>query len=139
MRLSEAIALGRTLCISTPYAQDDGAGGGCALGMGARAMNRKFLGSFSIAPDPVLHVPCDFPCKCKDTRMGYFDGKLGGGIAHIFNEHVHGDKSWTLDQLIDWVRSVEPAEAPPSLTEAVAIEAATSEVVEKPCAKPISR
>jgi len=29
-------------------------------------------------------------------------------IVHLFNYHVMTKKDWTMDQLIDWVRSVEP-------------------------------
>jgi hypothetical protein len=32
------------------------------------------------------------------------------GIVHVFNYHVCTVKDWTLDQLIDWIRTIEPAE-----------------------------
>jgi len=47
-------------------------------------------------------------------------------VVHLFNDHVMTRKDWTLDQLIDWVRSVEPADP-----EEKASEAAVSNVPEE--------
>lgn len=112
MQLSEMIALGRTLCLSVPGTQDDYHGGGCALGMAARAMDkRSFDGGYALTELNCAEVLLIVvrPCSCL-VDLGFWNNKLGGIIAHLFNMHVHGDKTWTLDQLIDWVRSVEPAE-----------------------------
>jgi hypothetical protein len=71
---------------------------------------------------PLLNLPCG--CLHKDD---FADG-ANGTIAHLFDRHVFEKCDWTLDQLIDWVRSVEPqeAEAPPSVPEAVAESVAKS-------------
>jgi hypothetical protein len=111
MRLSEAIALGRTLCVSVPFKQDDGEGGGCALGMAARAVGKERMYGLQQIFEcdfKVIGQPCASPCGCGIDN--WFSQTVGESITHVFNKHVHGDKTWTLDQLIDWVRSVEPAE-----------------------------
>src|SRR5579859_2927384 len=111
MKLSEAIALGRVMCTAAPGNQDDGRGGGCALGMAARAMGK----TYEFHPDRKLNfltagnceeigLPVTYPCKCKHPGFS----TLGWAVAHLFNEHVFGKCDWTLDQLIDWVKSVEP-------------------------------
>src|SRR5437899_8234398 len=61
---------------------------------------------------------------------------LGEAITHLFDTHVMqpkewGVKAWTLDQLIDWVRSVEPAEDTPGSDVALAATEARAEVCEK--------
>ena len=33
---------------------------------------------------------------------------LGSISIHLFNDHVMTKKEWTMDQLIDWVATVEP-------------------------------
>lgn len=120
MRLSEAIALGRTLIESVPYTRWDERGGGCALGMAESAMGLKRwspqnslseLWECSIDQQPgfewMTTAHFKAPCSCFDAGVC-----MSAIIAHNFNEHVHGAKDWTLDQLIDWVRSVEPEETP---------------------------
>jgi hypothetical protein len=121
MKLSDAIALGRTLCKSVPYEQDDLQGGGCALGMAARAMDTHVVGRFWIgitnggSAAVFLGKPAEYPCGCKwHTSLMVRDDThnkayriVGLALIHVFNEHVHGDHTWTLDQLIDWVREQE--------------------------------
>jgi len=135
MRLSDAIALGRTLL--TPYAGViEYNGKGCAIGMGLKACGKSanvhdaltdagwgWTGNFNI-PHPM-------PCGC--TRYEVNIGMNHGGslIAHLFDFHVFGKRDWTLDQLIDWVRSVEPAEATPQTEQAVAESRVHAEVGEK--------
>jgi hypothetical protein len=123
MRLSEAILLGSATLTATPYRVMDGDGGGCALGMGfcavgarteweAVAMSRK--GQWIWLKEPFTD---SVPCGCPDDNawlgmaraIGKYDHRAV--LAHIFNEHVCGDNTWTLEQLVDWVRSVEPAES----------------------------
>jgi hypothetical protein len=43
-------------------------------------------------------------------------------IAHIFDHHIMEKKNWTLDQLVEWVKTVEPADefVPSSFRPAVA-------------------
>jgi hypothetical protein len=65
------------------------------------------------------------PCKCNLDRWG-----IQGVIQHLFDHHVYrefGTKSvWTLDQLIDWVRSVEEDDGP------MPVEARTGAAAEEP-------
>jgi hypothetical protein len=131
MRLSDAIATGRVLLIPTVHylVTPDGSGG-CALGMALRAMGetRKTMikPSFKIfdivvdegGEDYTLvskywpwtdakakSIPCIETCQMEEGD------DMQDLIVHIFDSHVGID--WTLDQLIDWVRSVEPEEPLP--------------------------
>lgn len=111
MRLSEAIALGRVLLTPIPGNYFSGDNSGCALGMGLAGVGCKSRDTAVIEKDLDKHwswmnnrIP-SLPCGCVSTN---FD--IATNIVHLFDEHVCGNKDWTLDQLIDWVRSVEPAE-----------------------------
>jgi hypothetical protein len=118
MRLSDAIALGRTMIKATPgrvWHSDDT---GCAWGMALKAAGllEKYydhppvIGTLSVdIPLPWQWVKKSLcaPCPCK------YASSVAGVIVHLFDWHVFEKKDWTLDQLIDWVRSVEPAEEQP--------------------------
>jgi hypothetical protein len=104
MKLSEAIALGRTLvCRLTEGGSTTlGAlpGDGCVLDMAALAVgNRSWV-----------HCKEEWPWL-KEFSPGY-GGDYESDIYTRFDFYVMRQKSMTLDQLIDWVRSVEPAEVP---------------------------
>lgn len=102
MRLSEAILLGRVTV--TPRS---GQLASCALGMAANArgidadyqkINREW---------PWLAKRLVLPCECFCAGEGMLQ------IAHLFDSHVmspYAKPTLTLEQLVDWVRSVEPAE-----------------------------
>jgi hypothetical protein len=145
MRLSEAIALGRTLIHPMPGFVLDYAGlNGCALGMGYKASGgteKVHPLECTIGLEEVIRVwPWlentikQLPCKCESSLYNYAQV-----IGHLFDDHIMdgtidsgplpGDR-WTLDQLIDWVRSVEPEEAP-SPTQGASRDAIHAEV----CAK----
>jgi hypothetical protein len=124
MRLSDAIALGRT--VMTPKQGSFGdSESGCALGMAGKAAGlRIYDSSFPIEPLrrewPWLYATVQpYPCRCARTVQYHTDSL----IIHLFDLHVMHIKDWTLDQLIDWVRSVEPAEPTES------VEAAPQELV----------
>lgn len=108
MRLSEAIAIGRTLIKAVPMVRlsDDGQRG-CALGMADAAYGKAAWAANDIhqwvAQSECPRLPCG--CELNSYWLIYTNT-----IAHVFNQHVCGDGTWTLDQLIDYVRSVEPAE-----------------------------
>ena len=59
---------------------------------------------------------CPVCCRSHVTYGCYYST-----IAHIFDYHVMTTGQWTLDQLIDWIRSVEPDE-PVETSEFVVIE-----------------
>lgn len=46
-----------------------------------------------------------------------FTFSLSEWIVHVFNYHVMAVKDWTLDRLVQWVASVEPAEPEEAVTE----------------------
>lgn len=48
-----------------------------------------------------------------------FTHTLSDWIVHVFNYHVMTVKDWTLDRLVQWVASVEPAEPEEVVTEPV--------------------
>lgn len=118
MKLSDAIALGRTLVKPRRLAEYFPDGSGCARGMaleacGARAKSENYSAHddtfFDLWPW-TIHRPEKFPCECFGMRFY----PINAQIQHLFDSHITGiaEPHWTLDQLIDWVRSVEPAEAP---------------------------
>jgi hypothetical protein len=111
MRLSDAIALGRTLKKPVRGMMGIGTNHGCALGMAdAGVGGAKFGNEFAteLCTWPWLSGNTRLPCGCRSRRG--FSSNHAGIIAHLFDEHVFEKEDWTLDQLIDWVRSVEPAE-----------------------------
>lgn len=127
MKLSLAIATGRT--VLTPYAGYFLARGqrGCALGMAGIADGLALVEEGPrVAIENYKAIETHWPwlktegpkCPVCGNSSNHFYTDL---IAHIFDAHVAGIKSeWTLDQLIDWIRSVEPAE--PATEEAQAEE-----------------
>lgn len=129
MRLSDAIALGRTLI--TPRGGSLGNGvSGCALGMGLMAKGIVAKDE-KLLTEPEMNWPwitkyMEFPCACSSKGMKL---RAVDTIVHIFDSHITSDHctDWTLDNLIDWVRSVEPAETEPAIAEGQH----TSELVEK--------
>ena len=113
MRLSDAIALGRMILRPLGGTFNDGKGGGCALGMAYMAAGldpyKELFSAMQCEPgwkwiENTLFV---LPCGC----TGYNKLYALSTIVHLFDIHVMHLGDWTLDQLIDWVRSVEPPEA----------------------------
>lgn len=100
MKLSEAIMAGSTLVrqCASPWPGDEAAGKGCALTMAARAMGgSEYLDCFKFWPW------LDTPEKNKTGSHSFwqivsrFDSEVCGGVM-------------TLEQLVDYVRSIEPPE-----------------------------
>lgn len=117
MRLSEAIMLGRHLVTDPqPYEINS-----CALGMALRAMGLPFaeiwmLGyAHAVIWWPWLEMPAAsegiMPCGCSADDRHNTHMKV---LMHLFDGHVVPEdpeaKRMTLEQLVDWVRSVEPEE-----------------------------
>jgi hypothetical protein len=112
MRLSDAIALGRTILEPVAGTFNDHHGGGCAIGMAYEAIGKDFLVSNVREWNWVHTVRGKLPCSCTRTcncELCVQDPAISC-IVHLFDVHVMGKGDWTLDQLIDWVRSVEPPE-----------------------------
>lgn len=109
MKLSEAVRLGSLYLTPLAGIRNDGNGQGCAIGMAEFAFGcRKNDLETKL---PWLGEECNFPCDCDHVFYG-----INYAIAHVFNQHVCGDKTWTLDQLADWIASIDPQE-PEACTE----------------------
>lgn len=144
--LSDAIGLGRVL--AKPWTRGDHTGG-CALQIAFLARD----GKSEIPLDNEGWKNWDWawkcswetgrkvlPCACQgelmggglthygQTRKSFEEGSWSSVIIHMFNYHVVTVEDWTLDQLIDWVRSIEPREqqAQESLTQELVTAAVPS-------------
>lgn len=115
MKISTAIALGRTMIKPLGGTRRNTSGdSGCAIGMAESAIG--YPARFeAVWPSSCLkRLP--LPCGCSGNIMlgsmaiGLSSGRetLISAIVHLFNFHVMTAMDWTLDQLIDWVASVEP-------------------------------
>lgn len=125
MRASEALLLGSVLLKPKGGALFSEPGAGCALGMilvaehgldGLDMFRNRPLGYCDLPkwleePLTSAFLP---PCGCWREPLfypGLADHSIAGVIIHLFDFHVMGDKKdWTIEQLADWLRSVEPTE-----------------------------
>lgn len=111
MRLSEAILLGSVSV--RPLAGhmikfENGETFGCALGMACISAAVPVFKSKQIYDEwPWLQAVFALPCCCGGDVF-----LASSVIVHIFDYHIMGSYHpyWTLEQLVDWVRSVEPPE-----------------------------
>jgi hypothetical protein len=104
MRLSEAIALGR-VTIDHPRAFDLE---GCAFGMALNAVGcPKFYENIH---EQWPWVETEFKKNCPVCNRKLSSNLIRRMITHVFDYHVIVEKDWNLEQLIDWVRSIEPEE-----------------------------
>ncbi len=113
MRMAQAILLGSTMLKWVRGVIDSG-DGGCALGManagGVDWSSQRWINQ---------HLDAQLPCDCDTTKqimcggaiMGWFDTRWTklNTLVHLFNYHVMTTKDWTIEQLCDWVDSVDPA------------------------------
>jgi len=131
MNLSDAVVLGSTILNPMAGCFSSGPVGGksthgCALGMAIEATGIakgfKFLMDEWPWLDKTIKLPCECTAWCQDILTG------AGVIVHLFDCHVmqidcyviqmfgSGDPSitsfskWTFEQLVEWIRSVEPKE-----------------------------
>ena len=135
MRLSEAISLGSLIAepeFGTLIVYRDSGPKACALGMAGLATGAQM--KKDVPGEPAFHIfgvhlegtpshiedryefvselwpwtagqaPQKFPCGCE-----YEGEDFGDVVIHIFDNHVESGE-WSLQQLVDWVGSVEPAE-----------------------------
>jgi hypothetical protein len=125
MKLSDAILLGSTVLTPRPGGQYyDEQNAGCALGMAAIArgctfgparsavakQDRRTLGTEGVWGQWVLEV-AKRPCDCWRFRVPT-EMRIKDIIAHIFDRHVMQKKNWTLERLVAWIKTVEPADEP---------------------------
>lgn len=127
MKLSEAIALGRTLIVGSPGDEYVDETHGCARGMALAAVGKRDSGGvpvrvqsgcFNCHPIPINLVrfikiwpwtaeEIQPACECPH-QFGFFP--IHHRIAHLFDYHVAtltSPTAWTLDDLIAWVREME--------------------------------
>ena len=104
LKPSEALMLGSTLLRPKAYTLNDGNGNGCALGMiaEARGFRRDRSGAYPLEAGRGVPWGDDYPCTCV--------GPISSPLVHIFNEHVCGDRTWTIEMLADWLRRFESDE-----------------------------
>jgi hypothetical protein len=126
MRLSEAILLGSTVLAPKAGGQHfSETQQGCALGMAAVARGctfrtvirpiddreRRTLGVEGVWGDWVLESE-ERPCDCWRIWIRR-KMPIKGVIAHLFDYHIMDKRNWTLEQLVAWVKTVEPQEVQP--------------------------
>jgi hypothetical protein len=128
MRLSEAIALGRTMLIPGLNVFKNRTKG-CALEMAMAAIGSSRSWNSAEKTWPWLNKERISPLPCACPERWYRVKQFKRCVIHIFNHVICGEI--TFDQLIDWVRSVEPAEDVPILTDALAESEAQAGVGEK--------
>lgn len=114
MKLSDAIFMGRHLVKPIGGSDCERDGGGCALTMAMLS-----VGGTSCLPNS-LWVDVDrywtwLGNKAKSDKCSFCGRDIFSEfkfvIAHIFDRHVMGGEM-TLEQLVDYVRSIEPTEEP---------------------------
>ena len=122
MKLSDAILLGSTVLApqgGLQYSPENKSG--CAFGMAAVAkgctfrkvsnvnpFERRTLGVEGVWGAWVLAL-VKRPCKCFFLFMPR-QMRVKDIISHLFDYHVTVKDDWTLEQLVAWVRTVEPSE-----------------------------
>ena len=111
MRLSDAIGLGRTIVKAkshTVLTKDNSQG--CAVGMALVAVGKKYNCDNDWDVNP-LYKQFDDEWPWTKNRIT-MDGDCIIFVVALFRQFDNKVMTghWTLDQLIDWVRSVEPAE-----------------------------
>lgn len=123
MRISDALALGRYLIkpLAGIRLSSDGTQG-CAWGMIETAAPSTYgkLLNRGIITSAILPCDCATPLiigngMLRESRSMFCN--LSQIIVHLFNYHVMTRHDWTMDQLIDWVRSVEPPDPEEKVTE----------------------
>jgi hypothetical protein len=125
MKLSEAILLGSTVLAPQAGRQySSETKSGCALGMAAIAKgatfhqvravsqyDRRTLGTEGVWGAWVLTM-ARRPCDCWRLLVPR-EMRIKDIIAHVFDYHVMRKRNWDLEQLVAWVKTVEPDDAPP--------------------------
>jgi hypothetical protein len=117
MRLSEAILLGSKIIPPKPGTVGRIKQAGCAMGMAVAATRDHVIRykAFSRRWPWVANRYKKYPCDCPHQGVISLANTVEGIIAHLFDQHVMQSGGsytpWTLEQLADWVRSVEPDES----------------------------
>ena len=108
MRFAEKMLLNATIYKLRPYGRVH-PDGRCALGL---VEEPSESGGIAEVQYPWLLGSVKRPCNCPLYPNDLWD--IAGIIAHLFDAHVmdtsfiHQREPWTLEQLADWIDSVDP-------------------------------
>jgi hypothetical protein len=129
MRAGEALMIGSLQLRPRPFVIDDKNGRGCAIGM-MNIANGKNSEDFITVLYPWMGNLVEMPCG-----HGCGPATVCGAMVHLFNEHVctdmadeytfrafPGAEKWTLEQLADWLESVDPTPREVEATPQEAVE-----------------
>lgn len=107
MRAHEALILGSGVMRPAPgIIANSTETAGCALGMIGKATGspHNWLVKFPWLANK--HQCCFTPCCHQPVPV---DGSVANVITHIFDVHVFGDQTWTLERLADWINRQDPS------------------------------
>lgn len=140
MRAAEALRLG-SLVMEPLFGQcvfnseDDGMG--CAIGMINKAngvpARRNHAHTMVVEYPWMRNLTSEIPCKCPSSHTGE---TIVSVLAHVFNMHVAPGRPayvWnvvtlTIDQLADWLDSVDPTPRQEEKTEVLTISTTCEKV-----------
>jgi SRSO17 transposase len=133
MKISEAMLLGSTMIQPVAGVHlDTFNSAGCAMGMVNIAAPSLWKELGHRCRITQVKTPCDctvgFISRMQRGPV-YRANNLMMTIVHLFNDHVMTKKDWTLDRLIEWVASVEPADPGETVTERASEETRCAELV----------
>lgn len=132
MRYAEHMLLMSKVHGLVPYWRDDRKGNRCALGL-VESEGRCAEVIYPWIAETAAYLPCGCNYALVSERMPDYNSKVILTIVHLFNEHVMQGKivspeaePWTMEQLADWIDSVDPTPreivaepAPTTVTETV--------------------
>ena len=119
MRLSDAIALGRH---TIPEMRGDDLTA-CGIGMSLNAVGDPISYWSLYQRWPWLHSAS---VNCKQCQKLTYRAEI---VWHSFDWHVMHDQTMTLDQLIDFIRSIEPPDPEESSEVKIKVEAVKAKTV----------
>ena len=113
MKLSDAILIGSAVVTPRPgkvYFRDENSG--CAIGMAVIGAGGKWIQRGLDSVEflhwwPWVHNFAKRPCHCQSVKP---IARVGSLIPHLFDQHVFGQRDWTIEQLAQWIATIEPPE-----------------------------
>ena len=113
MKLSDAILIGSAVVKPRPgkvYFRDENSG--CAIGMAVIGAGGKWIRRGLDSVEflhwwPWVHNFAKRPCPCQSVRPM---ARVRSLIPHLFDQHVFGQRDWTIEQLAQWIATIEPPE-----------------------------
>ena len=113
MKLSDAILIGSAIVKPRPgkvYRPEENSG--CAIGMAVIGAGGKWIQRGLDSVEflhwwPWVNNSVKRPCRCQSVRPV---ARVGSLIPHLFDRHVFGQCDWTIEQLAEWIATIEPPE-----------------------------